>query len=109
MKLIVVLLAVLFVFGMCEMAFGEATGPAMYKHAWLNKCLPHDHQYTLEKDRPELELGIIAEVIMYRDVLASIPYYVGMQSQYVWESGDWGLYGKIVVDLSPITNKLLGK
>ncbi len=114
MKKIVVLLVVLFVFGMYQVAFGEATSGVNYTDPnfmtpILGYSLKHDHQYTLEKHKPELELGIIAEVILYRDEILNVPYSIGTESQYVWETGDWGLYGKVVIDLSPKIKELLGR
>jgi hypothetical protein len=110
LKFIVLLLVGLLVgLFVSSVAFGEATSGAEYGNCYLNRFLDHDHQYTLEKPRPELELGVITEVILYKDDLLSVPYSIGTQGQYVWETGDWGLYGKVTVDLSGKIKDLIGR
>lgn len=111
MKLVAIVLISMFV---CGLALAEPTGGVVYKDTnflthILGPSLEHDHQYTLEKRRPQFSFGEELDIIIYRDELFGIPYWLGSQGEYVNTTGDWGIRIKGEIDFSPLTDKLLGR
>jgi len=112
-----VLLAVM-VLALGTFAFAETTDTSWDNDlGWVNGlrdyAAGHGHSTDYEDRWSELyerqmELGIIVDVTVYEDVALGIPYALGVQSQYDFNNSDWGFYGKISLNLSPMVKKLTG-
>ena len=113
MKTIALVLAVLFV---CGIAFAEETqrgnyttfNPGLSEFMNTNDYFSHTHGYDKRRAR-KMELGVMADVTLWEDAALGVPYALGTQSQYDFSNKEWGFYGKVSVNLSPMIKKLLGQ
>ena len=107
------LIALMFVLALGTMAFAESTGnptwttPIDPLNVFLDENATHTHGYEMYK--PKTELGLMADVTMYEDIAMGIPYALGVQSQYDFNNKNWGFYGKVSLNFSPMVKKLIGK
>ncbi|KKL63859.1 hypothetical protein LCGC14_2170920 [marine sediment metagenome] len=93
----------------------ETTGRGIYKTpiapltTWLNTNDDFLHGHNYEQYQPRFELGLMGDVIFYREEILSIPYALGVQSHYDFNNANWGAYGKVSVDLSSMVKGFLGQ
>lgn len=113
MKLIT--LVMLFVFAMSLMVFaydqterGNYTTPIDPLTVWLNSNDKFLHVHEYKQYEPKIELGIMAEITLYETALLGIPTALGVESQYDFNNDNWGFYGKVSMNLSPMIKGFLG-
>ena len=115
-KGIVLLLAVMLV--ACSVAVAETTSDGNYytnptADYWLNKCIPHNHQYV-DTDtiyEPKTQLGIGVDVTVYE--FEGSPYSWGLESievqnKYDFNNTEYSMYGVVQVNAWRPLKKLFG-
>lgn len=92
----------------CSFAFADTTGRSFWhSHSYTDNDSYVD-KYSEYQEREGIELGAIASVIMVREELFGIPYTLSTQGQYDVNNNNWGIYGKVEIDISKQIKGLLG-
>lgn len=82
------------------------TTPNPSLNNFLNQYATHTHGY--EKYERYTELGLMADITLYEDIALGIPYGLGTVSQYDFNNNNWGFYGKVSLNLSPMVKNFMG-
>jgi hypothetical protein len=95
----VIALVAIMILSLGTMAFAKGRKGRVDNDSYVDKYSEYEQ---------DIELGAMADIIVYEDALLGIPYAVGAQSQYDFSNKNWGFYGKVSLNLSPMIKNLLG-
>ena len=101
-KGIIIAVALVAIFALCSSAFAAADVTDyrfFHRHGFEDNDSFVDRYSEYDQ---RMELGLMADVILYEDKALGIPYAVGVQSQYDFSNTQWGFYTKVSLNLSPM-------